>query len=83
MRRLIWALALNDKSKVPLYNEIAQIDYVLLLESNYQGAVPCENVTLGICGQRNPRSDCADAQSDLGLRSPLTETLDTVECFDV
>ena len=23
-----------------------------------------------VCGQRRPRSDCADAQSDLGLRCP-------------
>ena len=30
-------------------------------------------------GQRRPRSDCADAQSDQGLRCPLTESLDTTE----
>ena len=29
-----------------------------------------------------PRSDCADAQSDLGLRCPLTESLDTTECMN-
>ena len=31
----------------------------------------------GTCGQLRPRSDCANAQSDLGLRSPPTESLDT------
>ena len=34
-----------------------------------------------MCGQRRPRSDCAYAQSDLGLRCPQTELLDTIECF--
>ena len=33
----------------------------------------------GMCEQRRPRSDCAYAQSDLGLRCPLIRTLDTVE----
>ena len=50
-------------------------------------AMPNENVSLGICGQRRPRSACAYAQSDQGLRSPQTEALDTKknifsECFD-
>ena len=35
-----------------------------------------------VCGQRRPRSDCADAQSDLGLQCPLTESLDTTECMN-
>ena len=43
-------------------------------------ATPCENMSTGICGQRMPRSDCASAQSDQGLRCPLTESLDTIEC---
>ena len=29
-----------------------------------------------------PRSDCADAQSDLGLHCPLTESFDTAECIN-
>ena len=29
-------------------------------------------------GQRRPRSDCADAQSDQGLRCPMPELLDTI-----
>ena len=31
-----------------------------------------------ICGQCGPRSACADAQTDLGLHCPLTESLATV-----
>ena len=42
----------------------------------------CENESSGVCGQRRPRSDCASAQSDLGLRCPLTESLDTTECMN-
>ena len=34
------------------------------------------------CGQRRPRSDCAFAQSDLGLHSPLTESVNTKECMN-
>ena len=45
-------------------------------------AVPCENVSSGICGQRRPGSACASAQSDQGLCCPLTESLDTVECIN-
>ena len=41
---------------------------------------PRENVTL--CGQQSPRSACAFAQSDQGLHSPLTESLDTAECMN-
>ena len=42
-------------------------------------ALPCETVCSGICGQRRPRSACASAQSDQGLRCPLTDSLDTTE----
>ena len=35
-----------------------------------------------ICGQRRPRSACASAQTDQGLRCPLTESLDTTECIN-
>ena len=45
-------------------------------------AALCENLSSGICGQRKPRSDCASTQSDLGLRCPLTESLDTLECIN-
>ena len=42
-----------------------------------------ENImSLGICGQWRPRSDCASAQSDLGLHCPLTESLTTIECMN-
>ena len=39
----------------------------------------------GICGERRPRSDCAEAQSDQGIRCPPRpiETLDVVQCIDV
>ena len=40
-------------------------------------AVPCENLSSGICGQRRPRSDCAFAQSDQGLNCPLEESFAT------
>ena len=33
-------------------------------------------------GQRRPRSYCADAQSDQGLRCPLPESLATTECVN-
>ena len=33
----------------------------------------------GISGQRRPVSACAYAQADLGLRGPLTVSLDTVD----
>ena len=42
-------------------------------------ASPCEKMSLGICGQRRPRSVCASAQSYLNLYCPLTGSLDTLE----
>ena len=39
---------------------------------------PCENVSSGMRGQRWPRSDCADEQSDQGPRCPFPELLDTI-----
>ena len=36
----------------------------------------------GMRGQQRPGSDCADAQSDQGLRCPLPESLNTKECID-
>ena len=36
----------------------------------------------GICGQRRPRSACASAQSDQGLRCPLKDSLDTTKCIN-
>ena len=47
-----------------------------------KGAAQCKNVYTGICGQRKPRSACASAPSDQGLRCPDTESLDTIECFN-
>ena len=40
-----------------------------------------ENVSSGICGQKRPWSACASVQSVQGLRCPLTELLDTIECI--
>ena len=37
-----------------------------------------QKMSLGIYGQRRPVSDCADAQSDQGLRCALTETADII-----
>ena len=36
----------------------------------------------GLYGQRKPRSDCADAQSDQGPRCSLPESLDTIKCIN-
>ena len=44
-------------------------------------AMSCENVPSGICGRRRPRSDCASAQSDQCLHSPLTKLFDTTKCM--
>ena len=38
--------------------------------------------SLGICGQRRPRSDCASAQSDHGLCCPQTEPMDIIKVPD-
>ena len=55
----------------------------LYLEEILTRAAPCKNdVSLGTCGQRRPRSDCASAQSDQGLPCPLIESLDTTECLN-
>ena len=42
----------------------------------------CKNLSSGICGQQRPRSDCASVQSDQGLRCPLTESCDIIECIN-
>ena len=39
-------------------------------------------MSTGTCGQRRLKSACVFAQSDQGLHSPLTESLDTTECMD-
>ena len=41
--------------------------------------MPCERVSSGILRQRRPRSACASAQSNQGLRCPLLESLDAIE----
>ena len=41
-------------------------------------AMPCENVSSVICGQRRPRSASAPAQSAQGLRCSLSESMDTI-----
>ena len=41
-----------------------------------------KNDVRGICGQRRHKSDCADVQSDQGLRSSQTESLDTIKGFN-
>ena len=45
-------------------------------------ALPCVNESLGKCGQRRARSDCAEAQSDQGLCCPLPQSLNTLEYFN-
>ena len=41
-----------------------------------------KHVSPRICAQRRPRSACASAQADQGLRCPLTESLKTIECIN-
>ena len=41
--------------------------------SEIMSAVPCENLSSGICLQRRPRLACTHVQFDQGLCSPLTE----------
>ena len=45
-------------------------------------ATPCEKVSPSMFEEQRPRSDCASAQSDQGLRCPQTKSLDTKECFN-
>ena len=62
---------------IPEFLDHMQEAYEGTLDHNW--AALCENVSSGICGQRRPRSDCADAQSDQGLHCPLTVSLDTTD----
>ena len=59
---------------------LQEIIIIIIIKLNW--TAPCANVSSGICGQRRPRLDCASAQSDLGLRCPLAESLDTRECMN-
>ena len=43
---------------------------------------PCENVSSGIYEQRRSISARVSAQSDQGIRCPLTESLDTIKCIN-
>ena len=43
---------------------------------------PCEKAFSSTYGQQRPRSACASAQSDQGLRCPLTESLVTIWCIN-
>ena len=56
------------------------VEKLLGIES-FIWVMPCENVSLGICGQRRHRSACTWSQSDQGLLCPLTESLDTEQCI--
>ena len=49
----------------------------------YSGrAIPSENVSLSICGQRRSRSACASTQSDQCLHYPLPKSFDAIECIN-
>ena len=68
---------------LPVVNKVDKFHVVFNdLKNQDIWAAPCENVTLGKCGQRRPRSACASAQSDQGLHCPLTESWDTIKCFN-
>ena len=55
---------------------------IFLQRASNSWAAPCEKVYSSMYGQRRPWSDCASAQSDQGLRCPLTESLYTTECMN-
>ena len=48
-------------------------------ENEPHRAINCPQI---MYSQRTPRSGCMNAQSDQGLHSPLTESLDTTECMN-
>ena len=56
-------------------------DCIVRLKNTW--AAPCEYVSSSTCGQRRPRSVCAPAQSDQGLRCPSPKSLDTSERINV
>ena len=81
---LLWGYALEATLRWP--NEFPQ-NMLCMFWNNRNSIlilciVPCQNVTLGICRQRRPRSTCASGQSDQGLYCLLTESLDTTECMN-
>ena len=77
----IWLCSVNV-FRFRFANRISMLMFKCFKILVYLGAAPCENMSSGICGQRRPGSDCADAQSDQGFRCLETESLDTVECFN-
>ena len=66
------------------FTYLRQVEKLVKKASPYQYTVSGKrNASSGICGLRRPRSDCASAQSDQGLRCPLTESsLDTRDCVN-
>ena len=54
--------------------EATNVSTGLIVNQNIFGGVHEKMCLRGICGQRMPRSACAFAQSDQGLRCPLTES---------
>ena len=71
---LLYEVYETRKARIVIYYVTTFVDPCMCIF-----AAPCENMSLGICGQRKPRLDCAFAQSDQGLHCPLTELLDTTE----
>ena len=66
---------------MPNMSQRIQAQYLSAMISDIW-VVPREMMSLGICGQRRPRSACASAQSNQGLRCPLPESLGTTVCFN-
>ena len=68
---LVWVLIspVNSCLSVCLSDYLGWIWYIHAMQ---------KSIFWNLCGQRRPRSDCAFAQSDLGLRCLLTALLDRV-----
>ena len=59
------------------HNDTSLIALQFVIENITKRAVPCQNVSSGMCGQRMPRSACAYAQSDQGLHCLLNALMES------
>ena len=82
----------NDPDQPAHLHSLARVllfAYIFVLANSegysYSAFIKCAMHKKGpyaLCGQRKPRSACAKAQADQGLRCPLTESMDTVVYVD-
>ena len=79
IKQLVW----NETTLPNIYNPLKSVIIQQLKIMTFHAWVaPCAKVSLRICGQPRPGSACASAQADPGLHCLLTESLDTVDCFN-